>query len=358
MLTRSPVLLSSFLALSLCLAPVGVSAESPGSVLVTSSELTLLPSAPYEAAVLTVAGAGGRTRTDFSAGAAITWAPTADDGTPLPDGAYRWELRLLADGGHAAVRRSGRFIVRGGAIELSEGAGTAPELTLASGSPRLDLIDTSASEEDFSLEADGNALTIRDGASTDIVTLESGVLGLFTTTPDPDVELHLVDTAPEIRLEGSAGVWDIEAVTNDLQFVDDDELFPVVVLEIEKTGMAYELVFDGGVIASGDISEGSSRTIKRDLRRPPSEELLEALQELPIYSWSYKTDTAGARHLGPMAEDFHAAFGFGRDDRHISPGDTSGLALLAVQALSERLEQREAEIAELRLRLEALEGSR
>ena len=44
--------------------------------------------------------------------------------------------------------------------------------------------------------------------------------------------------------------------------------------------------------------------------------------------------------------------------RHISPGDTSGLALAAIQALAARLDERDREIAELRARLEALEATR
>ena len=49
-----------------------------------------------------------------------------------------------------------------------------------------------------------------------------------------------------------------------------------------------------------------------------------------------------------MAEDFHAAFGLGCDDATIGTIDADGVALAAIQALNERLEERGAQIEALR----------
>jgi chromosome segregation ATPase len=63
-----------------------------------------------------------------------------------------------------------------------------------------------------------------------------------------------------------------------------------------------------------------------------------------------------------MAQDFHAAFGLGSDDRHIADIDEGGVALAAIQGLNQKvenqqsqLEQKDAEINELKARLEKLE---
>ena len=71
---------------------------------------------------------------------------------------------------------------------------------------------------------------------------------------------------------------------------------------------------------------------------------------------------ADATHLGPMAQDFHAAFAVGQDDKHISMVDADGVALAAIQGLNQKVEQlsgelkrRDAENANLKQRLEALE---
>jgi hypothetical protein len=53
---------------------------------------------------------------------------------------------------------------------------------------------------------------------------------------------------------------------------------------------------------------------------------------LPVSSWQYKTER-GVRHVGPMAQDFYAAFGVGTDDRHITSIDEDGVALAAIKAL-------------------------
>jgi hypothetical protein len=78
--------------------------------------------------------------------------------------------------------------------------------------------------------------------------------------------------------------------------------------------------------------------------------VLARVLELPLSEWSYKTDTA-VRHIGPTAQDFHAAFGLGSDDTTIATIDADGVALAAIQGLNARLE---AENAALRDALDAL----
>jgi hypothetical protein len=53
---------------------------------------------------------------------------------------------------------------------------------------------------------------------------------------------------------------------------------------------------------------------------------------LPVSEWSYSSERS-VRHVGPMAQDFHAAFGLGEDDRHITSIDEDGVALAAIKAL-------------------------
>jgi trimeric autotransporter adhesin len=75
---------------------------------------------------------------------------------------------------------------------------------------------------------------------------------------------------------------------------------------------------------------------------------------------------AGIRHLGPMAQDFKAAFGLGETDTGITSVDADGVALAAIQGLNQkvesgtrnaetRMENLETENAALKARLEKLE---
>ena len=78
---------------------------------------------------------------------------------------------------------------------------------------------------------------------------------------------------------------------------------------------------------------------------------------LSITRWHYTND-ATTPHLGPVAQDFHAAFNVGADDKHIATVDADGVALAAIQGLNQKLEEqlakKNAEIDELKRSVEEL----
>jgi hypothetical protein len=91
--------------------------------------------------------------------------------------------------------------------------------------------------------------------------------------------------------------------------------------------------------------------------------VLDAVTSLPLSKWHYKSESPDVQHIGPMAQDFKAAFGVGADDKHIFQIDADGVSFAAIQALVHRLdtvmasqESLRRENAELRVRLQRLEG--
>lgn len=96
------------------------------------------------------------------------------------------------------------------------------------------------------------------------------------------------------------------------------------------------------------------RTAGRDLLAPGAHEpvdgfeVLDKVAALPISTWSYVFEDAGVRHLGPMAQDFWAAFRLGDTDRMINMVDANGVALVAIQALYRRVKELEAEVAAMK----------
>ncbi len=60
--------------------------------------------------------------------------------------------------------------------------------------------------------------------------------------------------------------------------------------------------------------------------------------------------------MGPMAQDFRAAFGLGVNDTSIVTVDADGVALAAIQGLNERVVALEVDNRALRARLERLEA--
>ena len=91
----------------------------------------------------------------------------------------------------------------------------------------------------------------------------------------------------------------------------------------------------------------SDRNLKRDIAPVDEQAVLETVARLPISTWSYRKDDPGVRHMGPMAQDFKAAFELGDTDRSYNPVDAHGVELAAIQALYERVQAQEARIERL-----------
>jgi hypothetical protein len=115
--------------------------------------------------------------------------------------------------------------------------------------------------------------------------------------------------------------------------------------------------------ASGDGSASGStgatvsdRNLKTGFAPVDVRAILARVAALPITTWSYKGDDPGIRHLGPMAQDFAAAFQVGADDRHIHMVDASGVALSAIQALLELVQAQQGRLAFAERELAALQA--
>jgi len=118
--------------------------------------------------------------------------------------------------------------------------------------------------------------------------------------------------------------------------------------ELEVAGVAKATVF----------TATSDRNAKENFATVDRKAVLEKVSALPIARWSFKS-LPGADHIGPMAQDFYAAFGVGSDDKHIATVDAEGVALAAIQGLNQKLEEemkaKDAKIATLESRLADLE---
>jgi hypothetical protein len=99
----------------------------------------------------------------------------------------------------------------------------------------------------------------------------------------------------------------------------------------------------------------SDRNAKENFALLDPQSVLAKVAALPLSTWNYKAQDPAIRHLGPMAQDFKAAFGVGETDTGITGVDADGVALAAIQGLNQKLEETRAENADLRARLEKLE---
>jgi hypothetical protein len=122
------------------------------------------------------------------------------------------------------------------------------------------------------------------------------------------------------------------------------------------------IVFYDGPNGSGcNLSAGggswncsSDRNLKDNIIPIDSRSVLERVAHLPITQWKMKAEPAGRKHIGPMAQDFYAAFGLGDSDRYIALGDGQGVALAAVQALYQAVQEKDGQIRKLKQQLQVI----
>jgi hypothetical protein len=95
---------------------------------------------------------------------------------------------------------------------------------------------------------------------------------------------------------------------------------------------------------------------KEHFRDISDDQFLRRIAALPIREWSYKAQNPSIRHMGPTAQDFHAAFGLGEDPLRIGTMDANGVALAGVKALANRTHRWAEERAALITEIERLQA--
>jgi hypothetical protein len=107
----------------------------------------------------------------------------------------------------------------------------------------------------------------------------------------------------------------------------------------------------------GSWSCGSDRNIKSNFNAVDGVAVLNTLMSLPIETWNYNTQDPSIRHMGPMAQDWYAAYGLGESDKTITGVDADGVAFAAIQGLYTVVQEKEDRISALEAQVAALEAS-
>jgi hypothetical protein len=194
-----------------------------------------------------------------------------------------------------------------------------------------------------------------------------GDVGLGTSTPD--TSLH-VATGTDATLSNGAGYVVLGSVAAGNLVLDTNE----IIARNNGVGAALFINNEGGNVgilrnsashplhvgidnttgngahltSGGTWTNGSSRDSKQNFEDLDKAEILRQVIALPVSKWQYKGEGQSVHHVGPVAEDFRAAFGLGHDERYITTIDADGVALAAIQGLYEILREKDCEIEELR----------
>ena len=128
------------------------------------------------------------------------------------------------------------------------------------------------------------------------------------------------------------------------------------VIRIGTEGTHNSTFLYGTVYVNNEVFT-SDRNAKENFIPVDNEAVLAKVAALPMARWNYKRDAKTIQHIGPMAQDFQAAFGLdGPDDKHISVVDEGGVALAAIQGLNQKLEEKESTIQEQAAEISALQA--
>ena len=212
-------------------------------------------------------------------------------------------------------------------------------------------------------------------SQTGVLFVENDRVGIGTSTPSTKLDVQEADAA--IGSSNSVKVL----VRNTASNVGNREMFEIrnnggaffivkddstnssysfanfggdfIISQQQNPGVEFRLTQTGNLTISGTLTQSSSRYVKDNIEALDGREILAKVVDLPLAKWSYQGQDA--RHLGPMAEDFHASFGLGDTDKGLTTIDVSGVALASIKGLHEMVQEKDERIVELEERIQALE---
>jgi len=203
--------------------------------------------------------------------------------------------------------------------------------------------------------SDGTRGAVSQGTNTFAVLATGGVF--FYTTPssvnvevDNNADLDFGSTTRQM-LNLYSSTYGIGVQNNDEYFRTGDQFYWYVGGTHNNNngssggGTTLMSLSTSGLTVNGTFVSACDRNLKEHFQAVDAQRVLAQVSALPITRWNYKEDTT-SEHIGPMAQDFYAAFGVGPDDKHITTIDEGGVALAAIQGLNEKVNEKDARIQE------------
>ena len=258
--------------------------------------------------------------------------------------------------------------------------GSSPEVRFDSGTIEYDVgVQANGDGGDFAINIGSNNGGNPTGAVFNIEDA-SGYVGIWEKNPTAVLDVKSPNGVAQIRIEDTAGANNtVGTVINNInngpasmRFHDTFNNETLIFRTTQSGGIAFDnpgtigeiefavekggrAKFTGDILVNGVVVHASSRTLKENFKPVDAQEALDKVNALEISQWNYiKTDDK-VKHIGPIAEEFYEAFKLGETRKGISSVDSAGVALLAIQALSQQLAEKDAQIDALNDRLVSVE---
>ncbi len=252
-----------------------------------------------------------------------------DDPSPVTTSGTAWDAALIGDysaafGLSSRASASYAFAVGLGSVAAQQSAVAMGEANTASGAASVALgyhAHTNARQGSFVFADRSTVDVLRAGVNHSANWRVSGGFRIFTSST--------LSTGVTIQSGASVSNW--------------------------GQSNAVISTSTGAYLSTGGVwTNASDRNRKHGLQPVDADDVLARVVDLPVTTWAYNGEAGGVRHMGPMAQDFHAAFGLGgTDSTHIGTVDADGVLFASVQALDARTRELEAEVEALRAERDA-----
>ena len=253
-----------------------------------------------------------------------------------------------------------------GVASTAMGLGTTAQAygSLAIGQYNVPFGSPTAFGFDHPLLIVGNGTSDEERSNT-LILLKNGDLNTFgrlsilLNSSLSNVHLRLFESENDyarLRFENTASgnYWDVAGLSGaTLNFYTPAR---GDVMSLRSTGNPLVMVNGAFLSAGGAWTNASDRALKTGFETADADDVLARLVSLPVTRWTYTAEPSAA-HIGPMAQDFRAAFGLGSDERSIATVDADGVLMLSVQALDGRARRAEARVAGLEAEADALHSA-
>ncbi|MDP2895623.1 MAG: tail fiber domain-containing protein [bacterium] len=245
-------------------------------------------------------------------------------------------------------------IAGGGHNQAGDNAGTTGDRTFATvggGNGNTASGGSATVAGGYNNTAGGSYATVAGGYSNETSARYAAVAGGYNNTAAGDYSFAAGRRA-KANHDG-AFVWGDSQLADIASTADNQVTFRCLggVRFLSGAGGANQMVSWAPANASWTFS--SDRNLKENFVEIDPKEVLERLSRLPVTEWNFKRYSQ--RHIGPVAQDFHALFPLGGSETMIDSGDLQGVALAAIQGLHEMLREKDEKISTLEARVEALE---
>ena len=256
--------------------------------------------------------------------------------------------------------------------------GSSPEVRFDSGTVEYDVgVQANGDGGDFAINIGANNGSNPTGAVFNIEDA-TGYVGIWEKNPDAVLDVKGPNGVAQIRIEDTAGANNtVGTVINNInngpasmRFHDSFNNETLIFRTTQSGGIAFDnpgtvgeiefavekggrAKFTGDVLVDGVVVHSSSRTLKENFKPVDAKEALDKVNALEISQWNYIKTGDEVQHIGPIAEEFYEAFKLGDTRKGISSVDSAGVALLAIQGLSQQLQEKDAQINILREENEA-----